>query len=426
MVLLSAAENVAEWRAPRSRFGILALVAALVPLSIDLYLPALPLIAAELQAGPGEAERSLAALMIGLSLGPLVHGPLSDRIGRRPVLLAGLGVQLLGSLACAGSTTLESLIAARFVQGIGGGAGLVLTLAILRDRLDAPACARALSLLMLVTGLGPILAPLLGGWMLAGHGCSWRTLFLLQAGLAVLCLAALSAVLPETRPPAGRCGPRNVLHDYAGLIRDRRLLLPALCGGFGSAGLFAWLAGSPRLLAQGYGLDAAQTGQVLAAGALSLVLVSQLNARWLLPRQCGPERALRTLLWLPLLSALALPLAAPGSLAGLMAAVLAYVGSLGAIGANSTALALRDQGEAAGSAASLLLGLQCLLATLSSTLLSLLPGSGLLPTGLAMAVCAGLCFVTGWLATDEWRDQPSKVSRIAACGSSISNRCGNR
>ncbi|MGQ0618658.1 MAG: MFS transporter, partial [Panacagrimonas sp.] len=184
--------------APLPRWLILlGLVAALVPLSIDLYLPALPAIGAALHTERGAVERSIPAYLIGLTVGQLIYGPLSDRIGRRPTLLAGLGLYVLASLGCAVATHIDGLTAWRLVQGFGGGAGIVLTLAIIRDRLDPQAAARALSALMLVTGLAPILAPLLGGWLLAAT--SWQGIFYFQTGFAVLCATGLLGFMPETR-----------------------------------------------------------------------------------------------------------------------------------------------------------------------------------------------------------------------------------
>ncbi|MGQ0618990.1 MAG: hypothetical protein ACT4QA_03570 [Panacagrimonas sp.] len=186
---------------------------------------------------------------------------------------------------------------------------------------------------------------------------------------------------------------------YMRLIRDRRLIIPALSGGFGSAGLFACLAGSPFVFMQTYGLEAGHAGWLFAMNAVGLVIVSQLNARWL--RHQALAWVLRRLLWVPLLAGLALlVMTALGDVAlpYLMAGMFVYVSSLGAIGANTTAIAMAEQGRHAGSASAVLFGLQCLLATLAGLVVSLIPGSTALPMGIVMAGCGVLCFVTGRMA----------------------------
>jgi len=239
---------------------ILGALIAFAPMSIDMYLPSLPAIAAEFGAEPAAAHLTLASFFVGLAIGQAIHGPLADRYGRKPPLYAGLTLYVAASVGCALAPDVATLTALRFVQALGGCAGVVIARAVVRDRFDAHTSARMYSLLMLVMGLAPILAPFAGGWILVFTG--WRAIF---AALALFGLAFLFAVwrfLPETRPAhtAARGGIGATLRVYAALLRDRSFLGYTLSGGFAQAGMFAYITGSPHVFIELYGVPAQAYG----------------------------------------------------------------------------------------------------------------------------------------------------------------------
>jgi DHA1 family bicyclomycin/chloramphenicol resistance-like MFS transporter len=251
-------------------------------MSIDMYLPSLPTIAADFGVEPAAAQWTLASFFIGMAFGQAVYGPLADRYGRKPPLYGGLLVYIVASLGCALAPNATALIAARFVQAVGGCAGVVIARAVVRDRFDAQTSARVYSLLMLVMGLAPILAPLLGGWVLAFAG--WRTIFIILALFGLSCLFTVWRYLPETRPPAalstGGIGP--TLRVYAGLLGDRAFLGYVLSGGFAQAGMFAYITGSPHVFIELYGVPAHAYSWLFGLNALGLIASSQINRRLLL------------------------------------------------------------------------------------------------------------------------------------------------
>lgn len=387
-------------RAPLSLILVLGGLAAFAPLSIDLYLPAFPAIAADLGVPAGQVQYTLAAYFLGMALGQAVHGPLADRFGRKPPLYAGLALYLLASIGCALATDVAVLTALRFVQALGGCVCMVVPLAMVRDQFDPQTSARVLSRLMLVMGMAPMLAPLAGSAVLAAAG--WRMMFWILAACGAAGLLACALVLPESLPPARRrpTSPLKALRTYAGLGRDRRFLGHALAMGLGSAGMFAYIAASPFVLIQLHGLSPQAYSLVFGANALGLVAASQLNHRWL--RQLAAPVLLQRALWWTaaaglLVLAVALlaghwpAVALPGTLLGLFL----FVGSLGFVNANAAAGAMAHQGHQAGSASALMGTLQFTLASLAGAAVGLLNDGSALPMGLAMAlagVLALLCY----------------------------------
>lgn len=368
--------------------AILGALTAIGPLSIDMYLPAFPNIEADLGVDAGTAELTLATFFVGMACGQLVWGPLSDRFGRKPPLYVALAVFAFASLACAFAHSAYALTAWRLLQALGGSAGMVITRAMVRDRCTAREAARAFSLLILVMGLAPILAPLLGGWVSVHLG--WRAIFLLLALFAGLLLLAVRAGLEESHdirhePPLhlGR-----VLAEYRDLFANRSFLGFSLSGGFAMAGMFAYIAGSPFVFIQLGGISQADFGWFFGANALGFVVASQVNARVLKSRE--PARLLRRAVWAPLLAALlAAGVTAMGvfSLQLILAGIFVYVGSLGFIVPNATACALATHGQQAGAASALMGALQFALATLAGTGISLCHDGSARPLMFFLAAC---------------------------------------
>jgi len=364
------------------------MLTAVAPLSIDLYLPSFPQVEQVLGVDAGSMEFTLAAFFIGLTLGQLVYGPLSDRFGRKPPLYFGYALYTLASLGCSMADSLTLLIIGRFLQGLGGCAGMVVTSAMVRDRMGVREAARVFSLLMLVMGLAPILAPLAGGWLLTRW--DWRALFVVLAGFGALCLLAIARGLTETHdtsqePPLRL---RRVAGNYAYLLRQRSFIGYVISAGLARAGMFAYIAGSPFLLIQFFGVEPERFGWFFGANAFALIAASQLNARLL--RRFTPSALLRRALWLPALAGLgllAMVLCGQESLAGFSLGFLVFIGSLGWIGPNATACALATHGQLAGTAAALNGALGFLLATLTGSLVGLLHDGSGQPLALVMALC---------------------------------------
>ena len=376
---------------------LLAALTAIAPLSIDMYLPAFPAIAQELGAEQSAVQLTLAAFFIGLALGQLFYGPLSDHSGRKPPLYVGLGLYFVASLACAFATDVHMLMGLRFLQALGGCAGIVIARAVIRDRCDARGAAQAFSLVMLVMGAAPILAPLLGGLLLSALG--WRAIFGVLAAFSAICLLALHWYMRDGyRPPGTPLRLRGVLSDYAGLLRDRQFISLAACGGLAQAGMFAYIAGSPFVLIELHGIPAEHYGWVFGANAFGLIAASQLNAR--LVRRHGIARLLGVALWLPAtLSVVALVLASAGfgGLPLLLGAFFGYLTGLGAITPNSSALALAEQGERAGTASALMGTLQFGLGTTAAIAVSLGSHASALPLLVVMALCGCGALALYWL-----------------------------
>lgn len=333
--------------------ALLGALTGLTPLAIDAYLPALPSMARDLAATDSAVQLTLTALLVGLALGQVVAGPLSDAVGRRLPVLVGMAGFTLASLACIVAPNVEVLVALRFVQGLTGAAGVVCSRAIVRDLYEGVDAARAFARLLLVMGAAPVLAPALGALVL--RGTSWRGVFGVLALAGALLLVVGAVMLKETLPPELRrpAGPRSVLRTFGRLLRDRPFVLHALAGGLSFSAMFAYIAGSSFVLQEVYGLSPQEFAAAFALSAGSFVAVSQLGAR--LVRRFGSRRLL---LWGggQQVTGAAVLTAAVLTDAPLWLVLIGLVltqAAVGLIGPNATALALADHGAVAGSASAL-------------------------------------------------------------------------
>lgn len=373
---------------------ILGALTAIGPLAIDMYLPAFAAIEHSLSAPAGSAELTLAGFFIGMASGQLVWGPLSDRFGRKPPLYAGLAMFALASLGCALTDDIAALTVWRLLQALGGSVGMVIARAIVRDRCTARESARAFSTLILVMGLAPILAPIIGGWVVTT--LDWRAIFLLLFAFALACLLAIRLGLPESHstrhePPLNA---QRIAGDYASLFASRAFLGYTLSGGLAMAGMFAYIAGSPLVLIQLGGIAPQHFGWAFGINALGFVAASQLNARSL--KTIAPTRMLRHALWLPALAGLTLFGLTLSGLANLPLTLLlmfVYVSSLGFIAPNASASALATFGQRAGTASALMGALQFGLATLTGIGISQLHDGTARPLALLLAICG----VSAWV-----------------------------
>lgn len=373
---------------------LLGALTAIGPLSIDMYLPAFPQIERSLGGLPGSVELTLASFFIGLTLGQLFYGPLSDRFGRKKPLYAGLAIYTLASIGAAFAPSIPALIACRFLQGMGGCAGIIIPSAIVRDRTTARESARAFSLLMLVMGLAPILAPLIGGGLLTQWG--WRGIFVVLALYGSLCLVAIRFGLAESHdtrhePPLRL---KTVLGNYGRLLSNKAFLGYALGGGLAMSGMFAYIAGSPFVLIDLYGIPPQNFGWFFGANAFGLIASSQINARLL--KKLPATTLLRRALWVPAITGIALATLAFSGLISLSVFVVGFfcfVASLGCIIPNATASALATHGQQAGTAAALASATQFFCATLAGALVGLLHDG----TGRPLAAIMAVCGIGAWL-----------------------------
>lgn len=368
--------------------ALLGSLTALGPLGVDMYLPAFPLMAADLAASPAAVQRTLAAFLLGIAAGQLVFGPLADRYGRKPPILAGLVVFALASVGCALAVSADALTWLRLLQGLGGCAGMVVARAVVRDLCDERGSVRMMAMLMLVMGAAPILAPLLGGLLLEVLG--WRAIFWVLAAYAAAALLLVAFALQESLPPERRRhdGPAAILAVYLQILRDRRFLAHALAGAVPMLGLFAYLVASPHVLMGVHGLSPMAYGIAFGANAFGLIVASQVVAR--LVRRVGPSWLLPRTLAVCALAGLMVPAAVTtGALWPLLGALFLYLSVMGSVLPLASALAMQPLGRVAGSASAVIGTLQFGGGAVVGTLLGALGGASPWPMALLVG-CAGL------------------------------------
>ncbi len=345
-------------KAVKAPLGLVLLLGSLIavgPLSIDMYLPGLPAIGHDLHAGAASVQQTVSAFFIGIALGQLVYGPLSDRLGRRGPMLFGLGLYLLASIGCALSSSIEMLVVFRVLQALGGCAGMVIARAVVRDRFEHNEVMHVFSMLMLVMGLAPILAPVIGGLILSAGG--WRVIFWVQVVFAVLVAGAVVLTLPESRSEATAVQARGEHpgRSYLSLISRPRLTGYVLTGAFSGAALFVYVATSPDIVIGHFHVAPQNFGWVFGLNAFGFIGCSQLNAR--LARRVRSDLILK---WANLGAFVAaLVLLADswlgfGGLIGFIAPMFCVMASLGFTQPNSTAGALGEDATRAGATSALL------------------------------------------------------------------------
>lgn len=371
---------------------ILASLTAYAPLSIDMYLPAFPKIAETFGVEVTAVEVSLATFFIGLAFGQLLYGSVTDRFGRKKPLYVGLVIYFVASLLCSLAPNVESLIVLRFFQALGACGGIVIARASVRDMFDHSESARVFSLLLLVMGVAPILAPLFGGYITLFFG--WRAIFVVVAACSAISLVAVYRFLPETREPDPTVRLSKTASIYAAILKNKRFLGFTLAGGFAQAGLFAYITGSPFVFIELFGVPSEHYGWIFGSNAVGLIFMSQVNSR--LVQKFDPTTILR---WALIMTALfGAFLITAGLLGfgfwGIVVAVFLYVASLGMIFPNSNAGALAADPERAGSASALLGSLQYAIAAIASTIVSHFNNG----TAISMTVTIGVCGIAAFLA----------------------------
>ncbi len=356
---------------PWAVVSLLGALIAFAPMSIDMYLPALPSLTRDLGTGPEGGHASLSAFFLGLALGQFVYGPLSDRFGRRLPVMIGISLYVVASVICVFAPTIEALIAARFVQALGGCAGMVVARAVVRDRFDHTESARIFSFLMLVMGIAPIVAPLVGSLVLSLS--SWRTIFIALALFGAVMGLWVWRALSESRSEAVRqqALSENPLRAYGALLQKPRLIGYVLVGALSGACLFTYIATSADLLIQSYGLSPTVYSWVFGLNAVGIIGASQINRALL--RRYRPDEILRAGVWAALAFGGLLTLAAFSGVGGLwtlLPALFLVLATYGLLSGNAQAGALSVDPLRAGSASALIGGVSFGVGALVSTIAS--------------------------------------------------------
>jgi len=366
---------------------ILGALSAFGPLSMDMYLPGLPSLTRDLGASASAGQLTLTGCMLGIAAGQLFTGPLSDSLGRRRPLLVGLAGYVAASLACAAAPTIWALIVLRFIQGAVGGAGVVIARAVVRDLFSGTAAARVFALLMAVTGVAPVFAPLIGGQALAVT--SWRGIFVLLAAIGIPLLLATLVWLPETLPAEGRHGGglRITLRTFRRLLSDRSFMPPATSFALACAAMFAYIAGASFVLEDVYGTSPQAFSLVFAVNSAGLVAMSQVGAR-MVGRVGAPALLRYGVLGVAIgsIGVLAATIVHSG-LVPLLIALFVMVSFIGIVFPNATATALADQEGALGSASALLGMGQFGTGALVAPLVGVAGSANPLPMGIVIGVC---------------------------------------
>ena len=365
---------------------ILGSLTALGPFSIDMYLPGFPAIAKDLHTTASKVSLSLSGFFIGISAGQLLYGPLLDRFGRKKPLFIGLTVYILASLGCAVSTSIDMLIVMRFVQAIGSCAAAVASVAMVRDLFPVKDSAKVFSLLMLVVGASPMIAPTVGGYVTAAFG--WQTVFLILTGMGVAILAATVLWLPDSFKPDTSLSlkPKPIILNFLSVIREPQFYTYSLTGAIAFSGLFAYVSGSPLVFMEVFHTDEKVYGWIFALLSVGFIGASQFNT--LLLRKYRSEQIIHTALIFQLFISFTMALASFNGLLTLTPTIILlflFLCCIGLINPNAAALSLAPFSKNAGSASALMGAIQMGMGALISVVISLFEEPSTLPMVSAMA-----------------------------------------
>jgi DHA1 family bicyclomycin/chloramphenicol resistance-like MFS transporter len=395
---VSAMDVLAPSSQPKAGWGLILLlgsISAMGPLAIDMYLPTMPAIARNLHADMSQVQRTLSSYFVGLAIGQLIYGTLSDRLGRKKPMLFGLAVFALASVGCAMATSVRALMFLRFAQALGGCAEMVISRAIVRDRFDGREATRVFASLMLVMGAAPIVAPLMGGFFVS-HG-GWRMSFWLLAAIACVCFLSVCFNLRESLPPSRRLvhGPSEIARVFTHLLRHQHFMAHTLSGSLLLTGLFAYVGSSSFVFIELFHVSPQWFWTIFGANAAGLITSSQINGR--LSQRIAPHVILRRALIATVISGAVLMFSSawafPSQLQWLhyglfFPSLFVYMCTAGFIFPSATALAMGPQGRIAGNASALIGFLQFLISGCGTWLVSALYDGSAKPMAIVMLSAA--------------------------------------
>ena len=395
-----AGNTVATATAGTALITLLGTMGAFGPLSMDMYLPSLPTLATYFSTSASKAQLTLSGFTLGFALGQLLYGPISDRYGRKWVLISGVALYIIASYFCATAADVDTLIFVRILQAVGGGAGVVLTRAIVRDIYDQEAGARALSLMLLVPSLAALVSPFIGGQILLWS--DWRGIFWLLAAFGLFILFLGFFRLPETHPPEKRhpTSLKKILRDYLAVLSDRNAFGYMLCGAFSFAGMFAQLSGTPFVYIEVFGVAPEYFGFLFGLNVIGIMIGSYINSR--LVMRFGIRRMLVVGTSTALFGGLLLALFVTFNIGGLMAIVLTiaiYMVPHNITNANATSGALEKFPHIAGTASALIGAIRFGMGAAVGALVGILHDGTALPTAYVIAGCAMASAASYWFIT---------------------------
>lgn len=395
---------------PRLLPLLLGGLSAIPPMAVDMYLPAFPVIAKDLGASEDHVQFSLMTFFAGLMLGQLFYGPLSDRFGRKPLIYLGLVAFAIASLGCVFAADARQLSILRFVQGVGGSIGMVVSLAIVRDLYTGKQAARLLSLVVLVLGAAPVVAPLLGSMVISVS--SWRIIFVILALFGMMLLGFAAAILPETRSTELRAvsKPADSIRQYARLLVNGRYVPFVLAVSIAQAGFFAYLSASAPAFITVFGLSPFVFSLVFATNALGMMAAARVTPRLLDRFHAATIVRIALLVYLTAaLILLAMTLSGQLSAVSLAVVLFVVVATLGCIMPVSSALAMEHVGAVAGTAAALLGAFQFGVGALASGVTAALSNGSVLPMVGCIAVCGLVATLIAFTAFPKDRLQDSDL-----------------
>ena len=376
---------------------LLALLTSLGPLSIDMYLPALPQMANDFGITTQRVANTLPAYFLGLALGQLIYGPLSDRIGRKTPLYFGLLLYICASILCTFANSEWSLIAARILQALGGCVGVVIARAAIRDRLDLQSSAQAFASMMIVMGIAPIIAPSLGALVLLYF--SWPAVFVFLSAIGLICLICVHFFFQESLPIERRLNLniKQVLNLYGAIFKQKSFRWPMLAGCFSGGILFCYISSSASILMDDYGLNQQQFAYAFGLNALGIMLLSSINKK--LGRTFSVLQRLKIGAVLQLLGVMVLLSASLLSNVALWIVLIGMflaISGIGFTGPNAMALAMAEQGERAGTASAVMGSMQFACGLLAGVMLNFLLWSALANMAIVMLIFVSIMLLSIW------------------------------
>ncbi len=390
---------------PRTRFRYFELIVlmgvlqAFAPLSIDMYLPSMPLLEKVFGATTAQVQITLVTFLLGYALGQAFYGPITDRFGRKPPLYVSLAVFVLSSVACAQSKSVNVLAFFRLLQAIGACGGAVVSRAMVRDLFPPVELRKIFSMLVLVLGVSPLISPFIGGYLLVWFG--WKSVFFTQASLGALTMVAMHFRLDESLAPENvrPLHMDHVISTYSHLLRDRTFLGASLVCGFSSAGMFAYIASAPFVFINIYKLPPQQFGWLFGFIAAGLIGASQINGR--MSHNIALWKVLRVANVVQLVSGFAVLATAStgyGGLIGIFAPVFVYMCATGFVFPNGSAIAMMRHGNMAGTASALLGTNQFVIAAVTTVVLGAIDNSSAMPMAIVIAGCGVAATVLNYLS----------------------------